>query len=143
MPYNIVVGVDGSASSADALRWAIEEARLRDAELTVLFAWQLPLIGIPGAFNRADLEQGARRLLAEEIAAVDPPGDVSINELVAEGDPSESLMAACDQLGADLLVLGSRGRGGFKALRLGSVGQECAVHADCPVLIVKNGDRAD
>ncbi len=55
----------------------------------------------------------------------------------AQGDPSGSLITACERIGADLLVIGARGRGGFTGLLLGTVGQQCAAHAPCPVVIVK------
>ena len=138
MSYQIVVGVDGSDHSQHALRWAIEEAEIRHAELTTVFAWQFPLIGIPGAFDRDSLEAEAKQFLTAEVAASQPPKDLTINTVVAQGDPSASLLAACQNANADLLVIGSRGREGFVGLLLGSVGQECAVHAPCPVVIVKD-----
>ena len=138
MSYQIVVGVDGSDHSQHALRWAIEEAEIRRAELTAVFAWQFPLIGIPGAFDRDSLQAEAKQFLSAEVAASDPPAQLTINTLVAQGDPSASLLAACQNANADLLVIGSRGREGFVGLLLGSVGQECAVHAPCPVVIVKD-----
>jgi nucleotide-binding universal stress UspA family protein len=137
MTYQIIAGVDGSDHSRRALRWAIEEAALRDAELTALFAWQLPIIGIPGAFDRDALEDEAKRFVNAEVAAAEAPAELTITQLVAQGDASASLLAACTHVGADLLVLGTRGRDGFTGLLLGSVGQECAAHAHCPVVIVK------
>lgn len=134
--YHIVVGVDGSENSEHALVWAEEERRHRDAELTALFAWEFPLIGIPGAFDRDDLENEAKEFLAGEVAAVIGEGK-PINLVVAQGDPSASMLEACDRIEADLLVIGARGRGGFTGLLLGSVGQQCAVHSRCPVVIVK------
>ena len=141
MSYRIVVGVDGSENSEHALVWANEEARLREGgELTVVFAWQYPLIGVPGAFDRQQLEQEAKDFLRGELTAVIGDSD-GVNMVVAEGDPSASLLEACQRVEADLLVIGSRGRGGFTGLLLGSVGQQCAVHAECPVLIVKPSAR--
>jgi nucleotide-binding universal stress UspA family protein len=141
--YQIVVGVDGSDHSQRALGWAIEEAEVRDGELTAVFAWQFPLIGIPGAFDRDSLEAEAKQFLSAEVAASDPPTQLTINTLVAQGDPSASLLTACQNTNADLLVIGSRGREGFVGLLLGSVGQECAVHAPCPVVIVKDKREHD
>ena len=143
MSYQIVVGVDWSDHSQHALRWAIEQAEVRDGELTAVFAWQFPLIGIPGAFDRDSLEAEAKQFLSAEVAASNPPKELTINTLVAQGDPSASLLAACKNTNADLLVIGSRGREGFIGLLLGSVGQECAVHAPCPVVIVKDKDEHD
>lgn len=140
MSYRIVVGVDGSENSQHALVWAEEERRHRDAELTAVFAWEFPLIGIPGAFNREELENEAKEFLAGEVAAVIGDGE-SVNLVVAQGDPSASLLQACERIGADLLVIGARGRGGFTGLLLGAVGQQCAVHSPCPVVIVKPTPR--
>lgn len=138
MAYQIVVGVDGSEHSGRALHWAIDEGQLRAAELTAVFAWQTPMIGVPGAFNQAELEQSAKQLLADAVARANPPDGLPVKLLVARGDATASLVAACEHADADLLVLGSRGRGGFAGLLLGSVSHECATHAPCPVLIVKN-----
>lgn len=140
MSYQIVVGVDGSASASRALQWALEEGRARSGEVTAVFAWQLPLIGMPGAFDQEELEREAKALLSGELESVGPDG-VSVNLLVAQGDPSASLLEICDRTGADLLVVGSRGREGFAGLLLGSVGQECAEHSRCPVVIVKPETR--
>jgi nucleotide-binding universal stress UspA family protein len=141
VPYQIIVGVDGSDSSRHALAWAIDQASLREGRVTAVLAWQLPLIGIPGAFDTDEIEQGAKDVLNGELAAMHCPDDVQLNTLVAQGDPSEALIHLCERFGADLLVLGSRGRGGFRGLRLGSVSGECAAHAPCPVTIVKYNQR--
>ncbi len=136
MSYQIVVGVDGSESSERALQWAYEERELRGGELTAVFAWEFPLIGIPGAFDREALEAEALDFLTKEVASV-VPDKALVTLAAAQGDPSASLIAACERIGADLLVIGARGRGGFTGLLLGTVGQQCAAHAPCPVLIVK------
>ncbi len=139
MSSHIVVGIDGSDHSITAYHQALEEARRRDAELTAVFAWQLPMIGIPGAFDRDELEAQARRFLNDQLDGAGAGNGVTVHRIIAQGDPSASLMEACKQVDADMLVLGSRGRGGFGSLLLGSVGQECASHAPCPVLICKAG----
>jgi nucleotide-binding universal stress UspA family protein len=141
---HIIVGIDGSTHSIIAYHWALDEARRREAELTALFAWETPLIGIPGAFDRDELEQSAQRFLGEQLDGQSAETDgVTVHRVVAQGDPSSSLIEACKRTGAEMLVLGSRGRGGFAGLLLGSVGQECAANAPCPVLICKaNGNRA-
>jgi nucleotide-binding universal stress UspA family protein len=137
MSYQIVVGVDGSQNAAQALKFAIEEATLRGGEVTALFAWQFPMIGIPGAFDRSELENEAKDFLTREVAAGEQPDELRITPVVAQGDASESLLQACERISADLLVIGARGREGFTGLLLGSVGQECALHSPCPVVIVK------
>lgn len=137
MSYQIVVGVDGSDGSTRALSWAIDEARVRDGEVTALFAWQFPLIGVPGAFEREQLEQQARALISQHVASVVEDGAVHVEPVIANGDAGTSLVAACRRTSADLLVLGSHGRNGLGGVLLDSVGQQCLAEAPCPVLIVK------
>jgi nucleotide-binding universal stress UspA family protein len=131
----IVVGVDGSEHGNAALRWAIEEARVHGSEIVAVFAWQLPLIGVPGAFDRHEMEQACKAFVEDAVAAVVTDQEVTITKLVAQGDVSGSLIEASRN--AEMLVLGSRGRGGFAGLKLGSVSQECVQHAACPVVIIK------
>jgi nucleotide-binding universal stress UspA family protein len=127
---HIIVGIDGSDHSINAYRWAIDEAHRRDAEVTALFAWELPMVGIPGAFEREEMEGIALQFLNDQLDGIEHENGVRIN-----------LLEACKRTDAEMLVLGSRGRGGFSGLLLGSVGQECASHAPCPVLICKaHGD---
>jgi nucleotide-binding universal stress UspA family protein len=141
---HIIVGIDGSDHSINAYHWAIDEARRREAEVTALFAWELPMVGIPGAFDREEMEGIALQFLNDQLDGVERGNGVRINRVVAQGDPSASLLEACKRTDAEMLVLGSRGRGGFAGLLLGSVGQECASHAPCPVLICKaHGDVPD
>ncbi len=135
MSHRIVVGVDGSGPGNAALRWALDEAAVHGSELTAVFAWQMPFLDIPGAFDREEIETLGKDFLVKAVAAVEPDPTVPVTMLVAQGDVSESLIHASRD--ADLLVLGSRGRGGFVGLRLGSVSQECVAHASCPVVIVR------
>lgn len=95
----------------------------------------MPLIGVPGAFDRDEMERLCQVFVEEAVTAVVPEPPVPITKLVAQGDVSEALIEAAR--GAEMLVLGSRGRGGFVGLKLGSVSQECAQWADCPVVIIK------
>jgi nucleotide-binding universal stress UspA family protein len=131
----IVVGVDGSEHGNAALRWAIEEAKIHGSGIVAVFAWQLPLIGIPGAFDGDEMERVCKAFLEDAVAAVVTDRDVTITKLVAQGDVSGSLIEASRD--AEMLVLGSRGRGGFAGLKLGSVSHECVQHAACPVVIIK------
>ncbi len=135
MTYHIVIGVDGSENCNTALLWAVDEALVHNGEITAVFAWQMPFIGIPGAFDRDEMEDLSKKFLEETIALVVPEAPVPITKLVAQGDVSASLIEAAK--GADLLVLGSRGHGGFAGLKLGSVSHECVEHATCPVVIIK------
>ena len=135
MTYTIVVGVDGSPHGNAALRWAVEHARALDGAVTAVFAWQVPFLGMPGAFDRDELEKLAKDFLTETVSSIEPSPSVPLWTVVAEGDPTEALITASED--ADLLVLGSRGRGPFKGLLLGSVSQGCAASTKCPVVIVK------
>lgn len=140
MTRRIVVGVDGSAHAAAALRWALADAEAHGGEVAALFAWQQPFLSMPGAFPRAELEEAAKAFLVEAVSGVAPAPRVPLLTLVAEGDPTEVLISA--SAGADLLVLGIRGRSPFAGLLLGSVSQGCAAAAACPVLLVKRTDGA-
>jgi len=140
----IVVGVDGSEESKAALRWALEEARLRQAELLCVHAWLYPSVvdptglSAPLAVNMFEgLRDDAGELLELMIAevATEADTDVKISRSVVEGPAASALLGAAQD--ADLLVVGSRGRGGFSGLLLGSVSQQCAHHAICPVVIVR------
>ena len=146
-----MVGVDGSEGARAALRFALEEAQLRDATLHVVHAWRLPLYeGVPGAFVvegpleptppfdevREALEKAAERLVDAALRDLAEEGElgVQVRRDVVDAAPSRALIELAE--GADLLVVGSRGRGGFRGLHLGSVGAQCARHAPCPVAIV-------
>jgi nucleotide-binding universal stress UspA family protein len=135
MGTRIVVGVDGSEHGNAAFRWALEEARLHQGEIIAIFAWQMPMIGVPGAFDRDEIERFSTAFLDETVSAIADHSSVPITRLVAQGDVSVSLIEVSRD--ADMLVLGSRGRGGFAGLKLGSVSQACVQWAQCPVVIVK------
>jgi len=135
MTYKIVVGIDGSDDSDAALRWALAEAEARDGEVTAVFAWQMPFISNPAAFDRAELEQDGKDFLASRVRSVAPAPAVPLTPLVAEGDPAEALVVASQD--ADLLVIGARGRSRFLGASLGGVSMRCAAGARCPVTLVK------
>jgi nucleotide-binding universal stress UspA family protein len=140
MTYRIVVGVDGSAHSGAALRWALAEARAHSGEVTALFAWQVPFLSFPGAFDREEMEKASKDFVIETVSAIVPSPPVPLRTVVAEGDPTESLVKASQD--AELLVLGIRGRSPFAGLLLGSVSQGAAATAACPVVLVKVTDEA-
>jgi nucleotide-binding universal stress UspA family protein len=135
MSYRIVVGVDGSPHSDAAVRWAIEEAEARNGEVTAVFAWQLPFLSFPGAFDRDELEQASKEFIVDNVSRIVKTPPVPLTTLVAEGDPAASLIEASK--GAHLLVVGTRGRSPWSGLLLGSVSQRCAAAASCPVVLVK------
>lgn len=132
----IVVGVDGSPASLDALRWAAHQAELTGASLEAVTSWSYPTTyGFPVIAN-IDWEQGARTVLDQAIAdALGEAGHVVVRR-VAEGHPARLL--ADLSVGADLLVVGSRGHGGFTGLLLGSVSEHVVTHAPCPVVVVRH-----
>lgn len=136
MSYQIVVGVDGSPHSIAALRWSLDQAASRGGSVTAVLAWQVPFVSIPGAFDRAELEQGYREFLIRTVSEV-APAQVPLDTVLAEGDPAQSLVTAAADAAADLLVLGIRGRSPIAGLMMGSVSQACAASASCPVVLVK------
>jgi nucleotide-binding universal stress UspA family protein len=136
----IVVGVDGSPSSLEALRWAVRAARVAGGSVDALTAWEYPA-GVGGfgwspgaAFESRDMASTADDTLRDAVGTV-PVDGVIIRCHVREGYPARVLMDAAD--GADLLVVGCRGHGGFSGLLLGSVSAHCVHHAPCPVLVVR------
>lgn len=135
-PARIVVGVDGSDNARSALQWAINEARLRNASVLAVHAWSYPFAVGVGANASELLMRGAESEAQAVLDQVlkDLPNDVVVEPVLAMGLAAESLLDMAKD--ADLLVLGSRGRGGFAGLLLGSVSQQCAQHSPCPVVIV-------
>ncbi len=133
----IVVGVDGSPSSERALEWAIAEARRTSAALHVVTAWTFPMaLGYAFTTTVHEVRQGAQdtvdRALAR-VAQVAP--EVAASGETIEQVPAPALVAAAK--GAELLVVGSRGLGGFEGLLVGSVSQYCSRHATCSVVVVR------
>jgi nucleotide-binding universal stress UspA family protein len=140
---SIVVGVDGSDPSRAALRWAYDEASNHGAALTVVTAWHLPpLPQIPpygslppeGYFdqpkqNALDLLDGLTAGLGDKTPRVD------VRTVVEEGNPVQVLIEQSAR--ADLLVVGSRGHGGFAGMLLGSVSHHLVAHSKCPVVVVR------
>ena len=139
----LVVGVDGSDNARRGLVWAIDEARLRGARLVVVSAWEIPptVLASPvatAAFDVKSWSDLAEETLDEALRSVDLSGIAGgVDRSVTEGPAAQVLLEAA--AGADLLVVGSRGRGGFVGLLLGSVSQHLAQHATCPVVIVPPG----
>jgi nucleotide-binding universal stress UspA family protein len=138
MTYRIVVGVDGSEHSSTALRWALSEAECHSGTVTAVLAWQVPFLSFPGAFDRDELEKAYKEFLIETVSGIAPKPAVPLETLAAEGDPTEAMVEASK--GANLLVLGIRGRSPFAGLLLGSVSQGAAATAHCPVVLVKRTD---
>ena len=140
----IVVGVDGSETSRQALRWAADEALTRQAELQVVHAWEVQPVGAgigmsPGrrVASPPESQHEEARLLVTDMVTEEltDHGLRNVRPTVGRGSPASVLIDAAH--GADLLVVGSRGLGGFKGLLLGSVSTKMANHAPCPVVIVR------
>jgi len=134
----VVVGVDGSENSLRALRWAVAEAEKRKARIVAVNAWEEPFLGELATkhdyeFAREEYEHRATKAIREAIGHVGVPHS-RVEAVVLHGAPAAMLVAAAQE--ADLLVVGSRGRGGFASLLLGSVSAGCAQLAPCPVVIV-------
>jgi nucleotide-binding universal stress UspA family protein len=133
----IVVGVDASAHSRRALSWAVREAELWGATLEVVHGWLFPIAIYEGTGpSPADpelIEQGSRAVLDAAVGSVGTTG-AEVTALLVEGEPAPVLTRAAE--GADLLVVGSRGHGGFTGLLLGSVSRRCVESASCPVVVV-------
>jgi nucleotide-binding universal stress UspA family protein len=150
----IVVGVDGSEASKRALRWAAEEARLRSSSLEVVHTYEhdRTWTSYPGDEDvnpvaveqlRREIARAADRAAAHAQAVVDRliadlDGIDATATVVRSQHPAKTLLERSK--GADMLVVGSRGRGGFKELLLGSIGQQCANYAECPVVIIRGTD---
>lgn len=135
----IVVGVDGSEGSRIALRWAFEEALRRSATVCLVHVWSFPHSIAPMAIAVAvptveEMHKVATEILDQVLAAVDAPAGVPLERRIVEGGAAEALIEAARD--AELLVVGTRGLGGFSRLLLGSVSHQCVHHAPCPVVVV-------
>ncbi len=141
----IVVGVDGSEESRAALDWAVEEGRLRQAPVLAIHAWEVPLVPAPTGLvppsvevvgDLTELREDAASLvetMVREIAG--DAADVEIRPLTVEDKPVRALLDAAERNDAQMIVVGSRGHGGFVSLLIGSTSDQVARHATCPVVI--------
>jgi nucleotide-binding universal stress UspA family protein len=139
---SIVVGVDGSREAEAALRFAIDEARLRSARVRAVAAWDVPAMAYTAAGYPvwpdllAQIAEATQTMLDRQVEEAMANGqEVQTERVVREGDPAKVLLD--ESRDALLLVVGSRGLGGFASLLLGSVSQAVATHASCPVTIVR------
>jgi nucleotide-binding universal stress UspA family protein len=149
MGGRIVVGVDATEQAAAALRWAVEEAMLRDATVEAVHAWSympmpasvdgglVPMAWSEGTDVRDTVREAAERLARDTVRSV-AGDDARVQVSVVEGDPADALLAAA--AGADLLVVGNRGRGGIAQVVLGSTSARVADHAPCPVVLLRAPD---
>jgi nucleotide-binding universal stress UspA family protein len=145
----IIVGVDGSGHSQQALEWAMNEAATRQAALTVLTVDPVALSPWTGAPIRSEADEPARehaeqaaKQAANEAASrlIDEARPTSVAVRAVSGNAAEELINASRD--ADLVVVGSRGAGGFSRLMMGSVSSQVAHHAHCPVVIIPPEQRS-
>jgi nucleotide-binding universal stress UspA family protein len=142
-PGLILVGVDGSQSSAHALRWALDHAASSGMRVRVIACWQsldtyaLAESNVPESVFADQARARLRRSLDLALThkrATDADASLLTETAVVRGDPAPTLIEASNH--ADLLVIGSRGHGGFVGMLLGSVAQHCVAHSKCPVVVV-------
>ena len=153
----IVVGIDGSRASKAALAWALAEARLRGDTVVAVHAWTPPYatatapypipVGLPeGGVPPVDdsmveaMRKGAEELLARTVSEAGAD-DVTVEQRLVDAPAAAALIEAAKD--AELLVVGSRGHGGFTGLLLGSVSQQVANHAPCPVVIIRASENEE
>lgn len=135
----IVVGVDGSPQSVLALQWAQTLAQALDATITAVTAWHMETVFGSYIVPDWDPDEGARQILKDAVQEAfggNPPEGFS--GVCVRGTPAKVLMEHSKS--ARMLIVGSRGHGGFAGMLLGSVSSACAEHASCPVLVV-HGER--
>ncbi|MBO0822711.1 MAG: universal stress protein [Actinobacteria bacterium] len=138
---HVVVGVDGSAESIEALSWSARYAAATGATISAVHAWHQPASGLvapdpaPQAITdqvRASMQELLNKALTEVFGSAAPPG---VDTKVACGHPAMVLVN--ESQGADLLVVGNRGHGAFRGMLLGSVSIHCVTNATCPVVVVR------
>ena len=139
----IVVGVDGSEPSKDALRWAKTQADATGQELVVVTAWSYPATSYPtlaGYVPLGDLAdvQGETRAMTEAVVK-ETLGDADVTVLIVEGHPVNAIIDAAQ--GASMVVVGCRGHGGFVGALVGSVSQHVVAHAPCPVVVIRHAQE--
>jgi nucleotide-binding universal stress UspA family protein len=141
----VIVGVDGSPTSIDALRWAIDEAKHTGAVVVAVHSWEVPFVGdLTGTAVMPDrrlLEDGAQATLDHAIAAAGDHPDVKVRGEVREGAAARNLLDRSAD--ARMLVVGARGHGGFVGLLVGSVATQCVNHAVVPVVVVPHRETVD
>jgi nucleotide-binding universal stress UspA family protein len=146
-PQRIVVGVDGSRASLEALRWAVAEARTHGGgDIRAVLVWEIPYSGLAtsmapepyGLPDPAVYEQQARQRLESAIEEVGDTSPVQVHPELREGQPAAVLAELSRD--ADLVVVASRGHGGFTALLLGSVSAQVVRHSHCSVVVIRPRD---
>jgi nucleotide-binding universal stress UspA family protein len=139
----IVVGIDGSPHSQVALRWAVEEARLRGLGLRIIhvFPALVTYWGTTSSEYYPKEEAEARKVFEHALASAPSMDGLDIEQTLTPGNPAEVLIEASRQ--ASMLVVGARGRGGFRGVVVGSVSWHAVHQAHCPVLVVRGEHETD
>ena len=131
----IIVGIDGSAASIEALAWAGRQAHLTHATLEIIMTWDWPTTygwaPLPEGYDPSEGMPETLAKAAGDLRTKYP--DIEITTRSVQGHPAPLLVEASE--GADLLVVGSRGHGEFVGMLIGSVSEYCATNAQCPVLV--------
>jgi nucleotide-binding universal stress UspA family protein len=141
----IVVGIDGSHNSSHALDWAMAEAAVRSADLTVITVNSVPAsywtgqpVTLPGDESKVEeIRAAAADAVAKAAAELGDNQPKSVTVTAVNGFPAKILVDVSEN--CDLVVVGSRGGGGFGSLFLGSVSSQVVHHAKCPVVVVPSG----
>ena len=136
IPRRIVVGIDGSPASIDALEWAGRQAHLTHATLEAIMTWNWPTnagwtMYLPEGYDPSEGMPEILSKAADDLRTKFP--GIEVTPRVVQGHPAQILVEASK--GADLLVVGSRGHGEFVGMLIGSVSEHCATNAHCPVLV--------
>jgi nucleotide-binding universal stress UspA family protein len=135
-PGDIVVGVDGSPNSLDALRWAVGQAALTGAGVRAVIAWEYPpLSGVNPMTAHVHWRTKAQQTIDAAVGKTVGIDNVTVSSVVIAGHPAQVLLEA--SVGAQLLVVGNSGHGGFTEMLPGSVREQVITHATCPVLVMR------
>ena len=131
---NIVIGVDGSAAALKAVAWGVAEARFRGVPVHLMHSWSFPAatVGADG-LPHADIQAAAEKVLSDALASVDTDG-LEVTTEICPDLPAQALVRASE--GAEMVVVASRGVGGFAGLHIGSTADQVVHHAKCPVVVI-------
>lgn len=142
LPTKILLATDASPDAALAARAALDIARGAGSELHVVHVWRTLRSSRFGAYIRRELSREAGRLLDEQVEKIEAAGGTVSGKHLREGPKADEILDLAGELGADLVVIGTRGQGAVGRLLLGSVAEGIVYHARCPVLVVRGGDPA-
>jgi nucleotide-binding universal stress UspA family protein len=136
--HRIVVGIDGSNSSLSALEWAARQAEFTDASLDIVASWEWPTSYgwsvVPGGYDPSGDLRSMIEPILETLRVAHPR--VVVQAKILEGHPAPVLIR--ESMGAELLVVGSRGHGEFVGMLIGSVSEHCVANASCPVVVFRD-----